>query len=139
MPQAIARAVRSRFPQTLDYESGRVWANARDVIRRAPSRRGRGRRAAVDIVVCLGRGEFFSVFFSDFVFLRTNTAYCKYEATFCLIYLFTSNEARPKERSDRGRFLPLGEKSLFIPGCVQGAIIEFVCRCVRVCNIRRFC
>ena len=39
---------------------------------RAPSRGGRGRRAAVDIVVCLGRGEFFSVFFSIlFFFERT--------------------------------------------------------------------
>ena len=36
----------------------------------------------------------------------------------CLIYLSTSNEARPRDRSDRGRFLPIGEKSLFlIPDC----------------------
>ena len=30
------------------------------------------------------------------------------------------------------------KKSLFIPGCVQGAIIQLVCLCVSVCNIRRF-
>ena len=33
-----------------------------------PSRGGRGRRAAVDIVLCLGRGEFFGVFFFRFCF-----------------------------------------------------------------------
>ena len=86
-----------------------------------------------------GGAGFFRAFFFDFFFLQTHTACCKYEAASCLIYLSTTNEARPREPSDRGRFLPLGEKSLFIPGCVQGAIIEFVCRCVRVCNIRRFC
>ena len=38
-----------------------------NVFRRAPSRGGRGRRAAVDIVVCFGRGGFFVVFvFFDF-------------------------------------------------------------------------
>ena len=38
----------------------------------------------------------------------------------CLIYLSTSNdnEARPRERSDRGRFLPIGKKA-----------------CVSMCNI----
>ena len=51
------------------YGSGREWANAWDVFRRAPSRggRGRGRRAAVGFVVCFGRGGFFIVFvFYDF-------------------------------------------------------------------------
>ena len=50
------------------------------------------------------------------------------------------NEARPRERSERGRFLPVGgkpspyepffacrRKSLFIPGCAQGAIISLIC------------
>ena len=59
----------------------------------------------------LGGADFFSVFFFDFFFLRTHTACCKYEAASCLIYLSTSNEARPRERSDRGRFLPLGKKA----------------------------
>ena len=40
----------------------RVWANASDVVFRAPSRDGRGRRAAVDLVVCFGSGNFFLVF-----------------------------------------------------------------------------
>ena len=35
------------------------------------------------------------------------------------------NEARPRERSGRGRFFPIGPKSFFIPGCVQGAIRVF--------------
>ena len=33
------------------------------------------------------------------------------------------NEARPRERSDRGRFLLIRQKIIFIPGCVQGCII----------------
>ena len=32
-----------------------------------------------------------------------------------LMYLSTSNEARPRERSDRGRLLPLRQKGPFIP------------------------
>ena len=61
----------------------------------------------------------FSCFFFVF-FLRTHTTCCKYsyEAAYCLSYLSTSNEARTRERSDLGRFLSLGQKSLFIPGCV---------------------
>ena len=61
-----------------------------DVFRHAPSRGGRGRRFAVDIVVCLGRRDFFRVFYFYFVFLRTHKAYCKNEATSCLIYTSTS-------------------------------------------------
>ena len=49
-----------------------------------------------------------------------------------LIYLSTSNEAGPRKRSDRGCFLPIGQKSLFIPGCVLGAIIKLVCLSVYV-------
>ena len=74
----------------------RVWANEWDVFHSTPSRGGRGRRAAVDIL----RGVFFSVwwdfvFFFSFSLLRTHTAYCKYEAT-----------------------LPL-----LVPRCVPGAIV----------------
>ena len=58
---------------------------------RGLSRGGRGRRAAVDFVVCFGWGEFFAdFFFVDFFLLRTHTACCKYEAASCLIYLSTS-------------------------------------------------
>ena len=31
-------------------------------------------------------GSIFSCFFFDFFFLRTHTAYCKYEATSCLMF-----------------------------------------------------
>ena len=52
-----------------------------DMFRRALSRGGGGRWAAVDFVVCFGSGVFFLfcvvLFFS---FLRTHTACCKYEA-----------------------------------------------------------
>ena len=44
------------------YGSGRVWANAWNV-RRAPSRGGRGRRAAVDFAVCFGCDGIYLVFF----------------------------------------------------------------------------
>ena len=43
------------------YGSGRVWANARDVAFRAPSRGGRGRWADVGFVVCLRWGGIFFV------------------------------------------------------------------------------
>ena len=45
-----------------------VWANASDVFLRAPSRGGRGHRAAVDIVVCLAWGEFSQRIFYRFCF-----------------------------------------------------------------------
>ena len=62
------------FHKLVIYGSGRVWANACDVFRRAPSQGGRGRWAAVDFVVCFGWGRFFRFFF-----FRTHTARCKYE------------------------------------------------------------
>ena len=67
----------------------------------------------------LGGVDFFVFFFSDFFFLRTHMAYCKYEATSCLIYLSTSNEARTRERSDRDRFLPLGKKACSYRGAYR--------------------
>ena len=54
-------------------------ANAWDVFRRAPSRGGRGRQAAVDFVVCFGWDGTFSFFFSRSFFLGTHTACCKDE------------------------------------------------------------
>ena len=55
----------------------RVWAIEWDVFHCTPSRSGRGRRAAVDLVVCFGWGGYFSflffVFFSYF-FERTRPA-----------------------------------------------------------------
>ena len=97
------------------YGSGRVWAKAWNVFPCMPSRGGHGRRAAVDFVVCFGWGDFFFVFFFPIFFLlRTHTACCKYEAASCLIYLSTSNEARPRERSDRCRFLPLKTTSSYL-------------------------
>ena len=44
------------------------WANAWNVFRRAPSRVGRGRRAAVNFVVCFGWGDFFFRAFHEFTF-----------------------------------------------------------------------
>ena len=105
------------------YGIGIVWANTWDVFHRMPSRVARGGRAVVDFVVVFGWGGFFRdlVFYLFFFFEHTRPAASMRPS--CLIYLSISNEARPRERSDRGRFLPLGQKSLFIPACVQGAII----------------
>ena len=44
------------------YGSGRVWANAWDVVFRAPFRGGRGRWADVGFVVCFRWGGFLLVF-----------------------------------------------------------------------------
>ena len=97
---------------------------------------------------CGFRGAFrvWRIFFSILFFLRTPTACCKHEATLPN-FLSTSTEARPRERSDRGHFLPLRvksffimrpffayiRKSLFIPGYVQGAIMSLVYVSVSVC------
>ena len=75
--------------------SARIWGNACDVFCRAPSRVGRSRREAVDFVLCFGWGRYFRFFrFYFFVFLRTHTACCKYEAASCLIYISTSTGVR---------------------------------------------
>ena len=50
------------------YGSGRVWANAWNEFRRAPSRVGRDRRAAVNFVVCFGWGDIFFRAFREFAF-----------------------------------------------------------------------
>ena len=47
--------------------------NAWDVVFRAPSRGGCGRRAAVGFVVCFGWGEFFLDYFSRFFFYLERT------------------------------------------------------------------
>ena len=70
----------------------------------------------------LGAAGFRFFFFRFFFFERTRPAASMRLP--CLIYLSTSKEARPRERSDRGRFLHIGQKSLFMPGCVQSAMIN---------------
>ena len=90
---------------------------------------------------CVSGGADFSVFFFRFFFLRTHTACCKYEATSCLVYLSTSTGVRTgcHYLICRSVFvcacdikfvlfyeadsLPLAKKIVFIPVCVQGAII----------------
>ena len=77
------------------YGSGTEWANACDALPRMPSRVGRGRRAAVDFVVCFRwGGGLFRVSFLRVLFLRTHTACCKHEAGSCLIYLSNSTGVR---------------------------------------------
>ena len=78
--------------------SVRVWANAWDVLRRTASRGGRGLQW-IYFVVCFERWDFVGKFL---YFERTRPAARMRPP--CLIYLSTRNEARPSERSDRGRF-----------------------------------
>ena len=72
--------------EAVEYEL--TW----DVFRRAPSRGGRGRRAAVDFVVCFGWGGFFKVFFQFFFFLERTRPAASMRPP-CLIDLYTSNYA----------------------------------------------
>ena len=73
------------------YGSGRVWGNAWDVFPRMPSRVGRGRRDAVDFVVCFGWGGFFfRVFLFDFFFFEPTRPAASMRLP-RLIYLSTSN------------------------------------------------
>ena len=50
------------------------------------------------------------------------------------------DEARPRERSDRGRFLPSGKKASSYRGASRVPLFNFsmsFCLCVRLCNVRR--
>ena len=71
---------------------------------------------------CVWVGRISSCFFFMDVFFFERTQSAASMRPPCFIYLSTSNEARPRGRSDRGRFF-LRQKSLFIPGSVQGAVI----------------
>ena len=54
-------------------------------------------------------------------------------ATFTSLLLIVMKQGRESEATEA--VFAFRQKSLFIPRCVQGAIIQFVCRyvCVRVC------
>ena len=79
---------RSISTNPVSMEAGEFWANAWDVFFRAPSRCGRGRRAAVGFVVCF-RWVGISFFFRFFFFERTRPAASM--RTPCLIYLSASS------------------------------------------------
>ena len=66
-------------------------ANAWDVFRRAPSRGGRGCRAAVHVVVCFACDGISRVFCFVFFFKRTRPVASMRPP--CVIYLSSSNEA----------------------------------------------
>ena len=86
---------------------------------------------------CVPRLADYSVFFVfDLFFLRTHTGWCMYEATSCLLYVSTGTEARPKERSDRGRFVPIGKKDSSYRGVYRVPLFNWsVCPsvCLSVC------
>ena len=107
------------------------------MFRRTPSRVDRGRRVAVDFVVCFGCGGFFRDFFFRVFFSFERTRPAASMSPPCLICLSTSHEARPKERSDRGRFLLIGRKPLHT-GVRTGfryLISLSVCLSVSVCVV----
>ena len=129
---------RGRFPKTRDlwrksasmgYRVGRVSLPAVSRWSRSPGCCG---YISWCVFLCLvGSRAFFLVLH----FARTRPAASTRQL--CLMYLSTSNEAvfslqankplrneaRPRERINRGRFLPLGQQTFFVPGCVLGAII----------------
>ena len=75
------------------YGSVRAWANAWDAFRSTPPQDGRGRRDAVEFVVCFGCGEiYFVFFFSVFCYVERTRPTASMRAP-SLIYLSTSNGA----------------------------------------------
>ena len=117
--------------------SGQVWANAWDAFRRMPSRGGRGRRAAVDLLVCVECGGIFSgCFFPFFLFERTRPAASMRPP--CLIYLSTSNLYVTNWGQDLltpiwayGFFSPAGlpayRLSCFLQICT---VVVYTCKCI---------
>ena len=95
----------------------RVWANEWDVFHCTPSRGGRGRRAAVDIF----RGVFFQclvgfrVFFFRFLYFERTRPTASTRPPLASFTSLLVIIMRP--------FFAFRQKSRFIPGCVQGAII----------------
>ena len=83
---------------------------------------------AVAGLLCLswcvfGGADFFvCVFFDCFFFERTRPAASMRSP--CLICLSTSNEARPRERSDRGRFFPWGKEASSYRGAYRVSLIN---------------
>ena len=55
----------------------------------------------------LGGADFLVLCFSIFIFFKRKRPAASMRPP-CPFYLYTSNGARPKKQSDRGRFLPLG-------------------------------
>ena len=74
-------------------------------------------------------------FIIRFFFERTRPAASTRPA--CFIYLSTSNEAKTREPSDRGRLLPIGRKACSHRGAYRVPLLNWpvtlsVCLCVRV-------
>ena len=75
------------------------------------------------------------MFFSPFFILRTRTRPAASVRPPSVIYLSTSNEARPKERSDRGCFFAYRAKNPFHTGVRTGfhyLICLSICLCVTI-------
>ena len=83
------------------------------MFRRAPFRGGRGRRTAVDIVVCLGWGEFSCVFFSIlFFFERTRPTASMRPPLASFTPLLVMRQGRESEATDPAFFAFRAKKRL---------------------------
>ena len=82
----------------------------------------------------LGGADFSVVVFFAIFFFFEHTRPAASMRPPCLIYLSTSNEVRPRERSDEGRLLPVGKKPLHTgvrTGCYHLIGLSVcVCACV---------
>ena len=105
---------------------GRVWASAWDVFRRTPSRGGRGRRAAVDFVVCFGCGGI-SCFFPPIFFLERTRPAASMRPP-CLIYLSTRTDCESCTRpiSTNPGSMEAGEHGLALGTCFVARRLEGV-------------
>ena len=92
------------------------------MFRRTRSRGGRGRRAAVDFVVRFGCSEILCVFLRFLFFERTRPAASMRPLR--LIYLPDRSKTRPRDRSDRGRFLPMGDKASSYRGAYRVPLLN---------------
>ena len=68
----------------------------------------------------LGAAGFFRFFFPRFFFFFERTRPAASMRPPCLVFISTSNEPKPRERSVRGRFLPIGKKKPFHTGVRTG-------------------
>ena len=98
------------------------------MFRRAPSRGDRGRRAAVNFVVCFGRGGFSRVLlFFDFVFFERTRPAASMRPP-CLIYLSTSTDCESCTRpiSTNPGSMEAGEHGLTRGMCFVARRLEVV-------------